>query len=342
MPLTDDQRAMLQLLLQRRQSYGDIAALLGLEVEQVRARARAALTEIGGEDPDREVSLTDYLLGQADPIGRADAARHLQSDATARDLAERLTTQLRVLAPGAELPDLTGSGGEAVKPRDPAAPASESAGAVGPGRRRPLGGWASTLSRRQRQAMAGLVVGGLLTAALVLAVTGVFSGSSEKHESRASSTASNSCLKQRHAHPPPGLTRAVLEPSGGSDACGVAVFAKVRDFPVLDVNVVGLKPSGAGTGYIVWLRGPNAVFPLTPAKVGRNGSLQGRIQISARVLKVLQAGVFDSVDVSRTKIARLRAALKTTRRSGQSIPYVGRSVARGTFTGPGFTSTSRQ
>ena len=129
MPLTDDQRAMLQLLLQRGQSYEDIASLLGLDVEQVRSRARAALTEIGGEDPDRDVSLTDYLLGQADPIGRADAARQLQSDGKARDLAERLATQLRVLAPGAELPELPGAASGAAKPaKTPSAPEAKPSG----------------------------------------------------------------------------------------------------------------------------------------------------------------------------------------------------------------------
>src|SRR6266550_9421921 len=100
MPLTDDQRAMLQLLLQRGQSYADIGSLLGLDDEGVRSRAREALTEIGGQDPDRDVSLTDYLLGQADPIGRADAARQLQADSGTRDLAEQLATQLRLLVPG--------------------------------------------------------------------------------------------------------------------------------------------------------------------------------------------------------------------------------------------------
>ena len=80
MAITADQQAMLQLLLERGQSYEDIAQLLGQDEAEVRARARAALTELGGADPDRNVGLTDYLLGQADPIGRADAVRHLRDD----------------------------------------------------------------------------------------------------------------------------------------------------------------------------------------------------------------------------------------------------------------------
>src|SRR5215212_10660417 len=106
MPLTDDQRAMLQLLLERDQSYEDIASLLGLGVEDVRSRARSALREIGGADPDAQVGLSDYLLGQADPIGRADAVRHLQSDPDANALAQRLVQNLRLLAPKAELPEI--------------------------------------------------------------------------------------------------------------------------------------------------------------------------------------------------------------------------------------------
>ena len=73
MAMTPDQQATLQLLLERGQSYADLARLLGEDEDEVRARARAALTELGGADPDRNVGLTDYLLGQADPIGRADA-----------------------------------------------------------------------------------------------------------------------------------------------------------------------------------------------------------------------------------------------------------------------------
>src|SRR5918994_2962433 len=106
MALTAEQRAMLQLILERGQSYADIAGVLGVGVEEVRSRARGALRDLSGTDPDAQVGLTDYLLGQADPIGRADAVRHLQSDPDANALAERLLTQLRLLAPSAELPEL--------------------------------------------------------------------------------------------------------------------------------------------------------------------------------------------------------------------------------------------
>src|SRR5919106_6999104 len=107
MTLTADQQAMLQLLLERGQSYDDLASVLGVGVDEVRTRARAALTELaGGADPDAEVGLTDYLLGQADPIGRADAVRHLQADPESHRLATELRAQLRLLAPKGQLPEL--------------------------------------------------------------------------------------------------------------------------------------------------------------------------------------------------------------------------------------------
>ena len=106
--LSADQQAMLQLLLERGQSYADLASLLGVDEAEVRARARATLTELAGADPDRHVGLTDYLLGQADPIGRADAVRHLKDDPADLELATEVAQKIRLIAPDAELPRLPG------------------------------------------------------------------------------------------------------------------------------------------------------------------------------------------------------------------------------------------
>ncbi|MGH2955987.1 MAG: hypothetical protein ACRDL6_03225, partial [Solirubrobacterales bacterium] len=124
MALTDEQRAMLQLLLAGGQGYDDIGSLLGISADEVRSRSSAALGEMGGSDPDAQLPLTDYLLGQADPIGRADAVRHLQSDPEANALAERLVSQLRLLAPKAQLPEIPAARGRrrAAPPPAPAPP----------------------------------------------------------------------------------------------------------------------------------------------------------------------------------------------------------------------------
>ncbi len=49
MALTDDQKAMLRLLAQREEGYEDMAALMGISVEELRARVKEALSEV--EEP---------------------------------------------------------------------------------------------------------------------------------------------------------------------------------------------------------------------------------------------------------------------------------------------------
>lgn len=173
---------MLQLLLERGQSYDDLASILGVGPDEVRTRARTALTDLAGADPDRNVALTDYLLGQADPIDRADAVRHLKDDPEDLALVTELAQKLRLVAPEAELPRLPGEDRQPrprgsirrrlPKPLKKLAPAPrESAnGESSPPR--------TTLSRRQTQ---GIVVAGcatVLVAVGVLAIAGVFNSSS--------------------------------------------------------------------------------------------------------------------------------------------------------------------
>lgn len=50
MSLTDDQKAMLRLLAQREEGYEDMAAVMGITVEELRSRVKEALSEV--EEPD--------------------------------------------------------------------------------------------------------------------------------------------------------------------------------------------------------------------------------------------------------------------------------------------------
>ncbi|HEX7060134.1 MAG TPA: hypothetical protein VF176_09820 [Solirubrobacterales bacterium] len=53
MALSDDQKAMLRLLAQREQGYEDLASLMGLSVEEVRAQVKDALAELESDAPAR-------------------------------------------------------------------------------------------------------------------------------------------------------------------------------------------------------------------------------------------------------------------------------------------------
>jgi len=338
MPLTDDQRAMLQLLLQRGQSYADIGSLLGLDVEGVQSRAREALTEIGGQDPDRDVSLTDYLLGQADPIGRADAARQLQADGEARDLAERLVTQLRVLAPGADLPDLPGADSSAAKRKDAPAPAPQSSGeaAVTAPTRRPFGELTSTLSRGQRQAIAGLFGAGILIVVGVLALAGVFDSGGGGTSSSSSSGGGNTQSASNQGPP-----HADLKPQDGSNATGVAVIGRTRNTPAMNIKAFNLQPSAKGENYSIWLyRNNRTALRLSGTRVGKSGRMLVTLPVPTQILQYIGNGTFTDVDVSLSSNSALAADARQARKQKQLPRYSGKSVLRGTIVGGGAPSNS--
>ena len=206
----------------------------------MRARARAALTELGGADPDRNVGLTDYLLGQADPIGRADASRHLRDDPADHQLASELSDRLRELFPNAELPRLPGqprSGGGLLR-RTPA-PASA------PDAARPQ----AALSRSQTRLLVILGSAAVLLIAVVLAVTGVFGGDDDGGEATADSPTTTTASQSDERAVP-----ITLRPEKGSDAGGAAIFGLATgDQPFIEFQIRNLEPAANGDAYVLWL-----------------------------------------------------------------------------------------
>src|SRR5215208_1923564 len=80
--LAPDQRAVVALVLQQGRSYDEIAALLGIPVEAVRARAHAGLAALAPENglPEEITApLADFLLRQQ-PEPDAEATRGLLAE----------------------------------------------------------------------------------------------------------------------------------------------------------------------------------------------------------------------------------------------------------------------
>ena len=277
MAISGDQQATLQLLLERGKSYSDLGQLLGQPEAEVRARARAALTELGGADPDRHVGLTDYLLGQADPIGRADASRHLRDDPADHQLASELSDRLRELFPNAELPRLPGqprSGGGLLR-RTPA-PASA------PDAPRPQ----AALSRSQTRLLVVLGSAAVLLIAVVLAVTGAFGGDDDGGEATADSPTTTTASQSDERAVP-----ITMRPEKGSDAGGAVVFGfATADQPFIEFQIRNLEPAANGDAYVLWfLLGQGQGFPLpTALNVSANGSLSDRIPVPPEVIAFAQ------------------------------------------------------
>jgi hypothetical protein len=329
MALKPDQRAMLQLLLERGQSYDDIGSVLGVGRDEVRSRARAALAELGGSDPDADVNLTDYLLGQADPIGRADAVRHLQSDPDSLRLASDLEAQLQLLAPDAELPELPGPRGRRGPRR--ATPATSPSGEAAPAGARFPERLRGTLSARQQQAIVALAAGAVILVAALLAITGAFGGGEETATETEGSSAEEEALASEDSVTVP------LEPQEGSEASGEALFGlATADQLFVDISVEGLEQPSSEETYVVWLLlTPDRGYPVSPIEVDENGSFSDRFPISPFAIPIAARAQF--VDVALTNREDLGGQLadfaKELREAGEArlpiLKYEGDSVLHG-------------
>jgi hypothetical protein len=320
MAMTPDQRATLQLLLERGKSYGDLAQLLGQPESEVRARARAALTELGGADPDRNVGLTDYLLGQADPIGRADASRHLRDDAADYQLATELSDRLRELFPGADLPRLPGqprpAGGGLLRRNQSPAPVTAEGE---PERRR------SGLSASQTRLIAICASAAVIVIAVVLAVTGTFGGG-DSDEATAGDVSTTTTASEADEQ----IQRVALRPVSGGDATGTAIFGLATgDQPYVDVSVRGLDPAPDLRTYVIWLMlTGDKGYPLSPLAVSEDGSFQDRYSIPAAVLPIVARVRY--VDVSIAPVSAVRKLVNQAIKSTELvIDEPGEVVLRG-------------
>ncbi|MET0730688.1 MAG: hypothetical protein ABWZ03_05795 [Solirubrobacterales bacterium] len=320
MAMTPDQRATLQLLLERGQTYSDLATLLAVDEAEVRDRARAALTELGGADPDRNVGLTDYLLGQADPIGRADASRHLRDDPGDHALATALSERLREMFPDAELPRLPGEPRQRRRPRAKAAEGGEPRGPE----RGPAG-----LTPSQTRLVVVLGSAAVLLIAVVLAVTGAFGGGDDDESSAAGEETTTAAAAPADEQ---AIERVALRPTSGGNASGEALFGLATgDQPFVEVAIDGLDPAPQGEQYVIWLMLTRTQgYPLSPIDVDQQGSYSNRFPIPSAVLPVVARVRFVDVSIAPAKEIRqvVRGALED---SSLVLDKPGRSVLRGTI-----------
>jgi len=333
MALSADQRAVLELLLGRGQSYEDIAGVLGTTADEVRSKARWALAELGNGDPDRNVGLTDYLLGQADPIGRADAVRHLRDDPADRALASRLLTELATIAPGAELPSLPGEARTAPHLRAPRAAGRKPAdGTAGPPR-----------DAARTRLLVGLGSGAVVLVVVVLAVAGVFSGSSGSTSTASTSSTSSTASTPGSTTTTPGsqlpsATKSAvpvdLKAVGGGPGSGVATLAAgSNNQPFLDVRISNLPPPANGNVYTAWFvldTGKRQGYPLSPLlnytqpyhNVYTVPSVAVPLIAGIQAIDITTA----SAQVLHDKISKLA---KATTHPKLVIPEIGQTVLRG-------------
>jgi hypothetical protein len=301
--LSEDQKAMLRLLAQREQGYEDIAALMGLSVDQVRAKVKTALAEM--DQPGKTPPESAAVAGPRSEVKSEPAteARHATS------------------------PNPPGSGQEAAL--EPAAPDKPVPPIPTRARSAPA---RIRLPKDQRLLAAGL--GGAVAVILILIVTFSSGSSSPAGTQTSRATATNPATSSS-----PGsnskLTEAVLSPVNGGSASGRALFGRIHSTPILQVEARGLDPSPRGQSYTVWLyRSPKLVLRVGAVKVGKSGGIAAQFPIPTQLLAYVASGAFNQIDISLTPEAAYAAEVARAKKQRRLPQYTGTDVLRGQITGP--------
>src|SRR4051794_5530025 len=190
--LSADQRAIVELVLQRGKSYDELADLLGFSEDRVRELARSALVTLtpvtaNQVDSDWRGQLADYVLGQQTGPESTATKGHLRRSEAARAWTRSLLDSLDTLYENG-LPSVP-AGERATRERKPRRPEREQP-AERPSRAK-LSPAATDAVRRRRQLAGAGAVAALVLAAVLVWPIGVLTGddSGDKKNSSAATPA---------------------------------------------------------------------------------------------------------------------------------------------------------
>lgn len=267
MALSEEQQALMRLVAQPGTSHQDVAALMGISVEEVQARIDAALGDMGSAESE---------AAPETPAPRVPA--------TAKDRPSR--------------------------PRKP---------------RRPLPRPRIDVSDPRRRFAAAAAAAAALIGLFVLLVFLI--GGSGDSSTTATVPAEGEALSAN-------VTQANLEPADGGEGSGQAIFGRIGNNLVLQVQAEGLEPTPEGSSYAIWLyRSPKVALRVGSTKVDETGGLGVQLKLPNEVLNILASGIFDEVDVSLVDDAAYKAEIAAAKKQQRLPAYSGTTVLSGPITG---------
>jgi hypothetical protein len=309
--LPPDQRAVLQLVLQRGRSYGEIARVLSIDTAAVRQRALSALEALGPGTrtaPERREEISDYLLGQL-PAAAAERARgRIAASPLERAWARVVASELAPLAatPLPEIPT-TEAEAEAEEPAPTPEPAPEpepahepepapepvaagaTAAAAADGDSGPTGPEPPPEPRpsSRRGGAILLAVGAFVAVAVVVVVILlVASGGSSKHHTTtttagtASATGTTNAATTTTTSTPTAQPIAQVNlssPSHSKKTVGIAEIIKQGTKTGLVIVAQGIPANTSHDAYAVWLynsQSDNHILGFVNPGVKTDGKLQ--------------------------------------------------------------------
>jgi Anti-sigma-K factor rskA/Sigma-70, region 4 len=305
--LSAQQRAIVDLILKRGQSYDQLAETLDMPEARVRQLAGEALTSLapvsaGAVDEDWRGQIADYLLGQQDPPDAASTRGHLRRSESARAWSRSVLDSLEHLYPKGELPTIP-SGDNGAEPRA-AKPARERKPAAP---RIPLSPEAAAIVRRRR-------IGGIAAAAVALLFillvwpVGLLTGGDDSDDGGDRASTPRAELVGQV------LLRAVPGSGANRDRhAGVAIVTEQGDKLELGIEA-RLPPTKQNQAYEVWLySSPTDAVSLGAQITDRQGAFAGRADLpedykSYRYLDVSRETVDENAGHSGTSMLRAPTA----------------------------------
>jgi hypothetical protein len=335
--LTDEQNAMLRLLAQGEQGYADIAALMGLSEDDVRAKVVGALAQLQAEGkpaPD----VPPPIPGGAHPAAEVTPPEpEPKAPAASEEPEPAIADAVAPSEPAEAAPPKSTPAPKPVAPK-PAAPV-----AAAPSDRSPSGGRTITLPTGRKAWMLG---GGILAAiaAIVVVILLVSGGGNDSASTTAATEGTAPAAEEEgKAETTAGnkpATEAELKAVDGSEAKGFASFGQVEKKLALQVEATGLKPTVEGkTSYAIWLaQNPKKMIPLASIGVKSSGKAAGAIaaqfEVPLEILGYLASGTFDQIAITRVDNKRFGAAIEAATKQKKTPTYFGEEVLYGTITGP--------
>lgn len=331
MALSDDQKAILRLLAQRGAAgYEDLAALMGISVDEVHSRAKQAAADLEAEGIPAP-SLPEPG-GEAGPPSVAKDGEAPPGGPTSPEPSAKAPPEKKAL------PE---------KKAEPVKPIPHHEHGHGP---KEIAHEAKMLENRGLWSIVAGVAIVVLFVVILLVSSG--SGGSDSSGTTAASSTGSHCEEPTGAAPKPTgkaiavlaasaiksskePTRAVLNPVDGSEARGLVVFGRVKNSLALQVAAEGLAPLPSCGRYTVWLAAsPQKMLPLASIEVGENGQIRAQVEVPVEVLAYLASETFDQIAITATDESHLKTALKEATKAKQAPAYTGTEVLRGTVSGP--------
>jgi hypothetical protein len=308
--LSDDQKAILRLLAQRGgQGYEDLAALMGISVEEVHARAEKAAADLETEGiPAPSIPRPE---GDEDSPSGAKAGEAPEGESSSPKAPKR---------PSRSAPQKA----------EPVTPIPHHEHGHGP---KEIAHEAKLLENRGLWAIvAGVAI--VVLFVVILFITGG-SDSDSSNTTTSASSGAKQALEEAAAKQGKEVTKAVLIPVDGSEASGLAVFGRVKKSLALQVFAQGLEPTGSTTAYTIWLAASETkMLPLASTPVKKDGKISAQVEVPVEVLAYLANETFDQITITRTDNSQLEASLAQATKSKKAPAYTGTTVLRGAVTGP--------